>query len=149
MTMHTVWITDDDPFYHDDMKCYLEASDFEVFAFYAATDLLIAFEEALKTELRLPNVIVVDMMMPYDNSAEQQRMPPNLSKPETVTGVRLTRELLKLGWKIENTVAITAFENPVLKANLKTLGFTDGQILFKPSPAVDILTALLRASAKR
>lgn len=156
MIMKTVWIADDDPYYHEDMKDYLEAKGFKVLSFFTAVALLAALETATEArkvegeEQQIPDVIVVDMMMPYDDTPEQQTMPPDLTDPERVTGVRLTRELVnRSGWKVENTVSITAFDDANLHATLATIGIPKDQILLKPSPANKILKAIERASSKR
>jgi CheY-like chemotaxis protein len=150
MTMKTVWIADDDPYYHEDMKDYLETKDLETCPFYTATALLDALarsEKAGEGEQRRPGVIVVDMMMPYDDSPEQQTMPPDLSNPEVVTGVRIIRKLKEAGWDMRNTVAITAYDDKPLHRTLQHLGLADWQILLKPAPAKEILRAILRASS--
>lgn len=119
-----ILIADDDPFYSEDLEAILRRGK------YPAVKVVATGEEvvALVPEHVVPDLIVLDMMIPYQKDDFDGAMPP--APGEEARGLRVARELKENGYDMSRIVVITALLDDTVSTQLRQLGVQ--HVLFKP-----------------
>lgn len=135
-----ILIADDDQFYVEDLKAVLQGEGF--------SDIVVATtgSEALSlvTEAAMPDAVVLDLMLPFDETDFAGGGPPR--REEEPRGVQTARALKDKGLSLSKVVVITAlYVREKTHEPLEKLGVPADQILIKPAPTLEILRAIRRA----
>ena len=119
-----ILIADDDPFYSQDLQAILLREKYSEILIVRTGQQVVG----LVPDKAVPDLIVLDMMIPYHKDDFEGAMPPASS--QEARGLRVARELRENGYDMSRIVVITALLDDTVSAQMRQLGVK--HILFKP-----------------
>ena len=144
-------IIDDDFAYNEALIEFLNSNgagyEFQTFETGGAA---IEWFEARGDSGQTPEVIILDMMLPWDaNDLNGCGPPPH--PPEGLGGLRVLNELIRLGIPTERILVISATRYESVKLYLTNKGVPDHHILWKPARTgeIDRLVAEIYTRSQR